>query len=320
MLAYNQERFIAQAIESAVRQETNFDYEIVIGEDCSTDRTREIVSEWQRKYPDRIRSLLPTQNLGIRRNFVQTRQACKGQYVAVLEGDDFWTSATKLQQQVDFLDSHPDYAICFHNVKMFWDGAEDQARSYCRPDQKQTSTLEDLLQVNFIPTCSVMVRNGLIGDLPAWTRELKMLDWPLFILNARHGGIGYLNESMGAYRLHPKGLYSGLDPVEQQLNKLKMFEALRGRLGARRDRLIKNRIFHICTELAQEFAQQGNAREAKKFERRAYGNKLFGMLTRRVKAVLRSRAPKLFSLAKQLNETSQKTIAKWRSPDSAEST
>jgi glycosyltransferase involved in cell wall biosynthesis len=304
MLAYNHERFIGRAIESALRQETKFDYEVVIGEDCSTDTTRQVVSDWQRKYPEKIRCLLPAQNLGIHQNFLQTLQACVGEYVAVLEGDDFWTSPAKLQKQCDFLDTQPEYAICFHNVAMFWDGAEDRSWSYSASDQKQTSTLEDLLMVNFIPTCSVMVRNGLIRDLPDWTRGLKMLDWPLFILNAQHGYIGYLNESMGAYRLHADGVYSGLDPIEQELNKLKMYEAIRGRFGSRCDKLIKDRIFRICGDLAVRYAQRGDIELAKRYARMSFIEKPFSILSQRAKMLLRARAPRLFRLAHEINKRS----------------
>jgi glycosyltransferase involved in cell wall biosynthesis len=304
MLTYNHERFIAQAIESALGQETNFDYEIVVGEDCSTDSTREIVSAWQRRYPDRIRCLFPAKNLGIHRNFVDTLRACTGQYIAALEGDDFWTSPAKLQKQCDFLDTHPEYAICFHNVKMFCDRQEEESRSYSVSDQKETSTLEDLLLVNFIPTCSVMVRNGLIKELPEWIHGLKMLDWPLFILNAQHGYIRYLNESLGAYRLHADGVYSALDPIEQQLNKLKMYQALRGRLGARPDKLIKESIVQIYCDLAARYAQLGEVESARKYERLAFAEKPFSSLSQRAKAILRTRAPKLCQLAHEFNKQS----------------
>jgi glycosyltransferase involved in cell wall biosynthesis len=318
MLTYNHERFVGQAIESALEQQTDFDYEIVIGEDCSTDSTRDTVSDWQRRHPDKIRCLLPAQNLGIHRNFLETLRACTGQYVAVLEGDDFWTSAVKLQKQCDFLDTHPEYAICFHNVKMFWDGAEEESWSYSVSDQKETSTLEDLLLVNFIPTCSVMVRRGLVTDLPDWMHDLNMLDWPLFILNAQHGFIGYLNESLGAYRLHPDGVYSGLDPIAQQINKLKMYQAIRGRFGSRPDKLIKESIFQICCDLSARYAQLGDEQRAKEYERLAFAEKPFNVLSQRAKTLLRTRTPKLFQFAHQLNQQSRQAQEKLGSPDLTE--
>ena len=91
MITYNHERFIAQAIESVLMQETDFRVELVIGEDCSTDGTRAIVREFGERFPERIRLLLPEHNLGMMPNFVATLSACRGQYVALLEGDDYWT-------------------------------------------------------------------------------------------------------------------------------------------------------------------------------------------------------------------------------------
>src|SRR3712207_1086613 len=96
MLAYNHEKFIAQALDSALMQQVNFDYEIVIGEDCSTDNTRDILIRYQKEYPHRIRLLLPEKNLGMHDNLIQTFKACRGDYIAFLEGDDYWTSPNKL--------------------------------------------------------------------------------------------------------------------------------------------------------------------------------------------------------------------------------
>lgn len=207
MITYNQEKYIAQALDSVLMQEVDFDYEIVIGEDCSTDGTREIVLAYQRSHPDKIRVLLPDKNLGMIQNFVQTYYACDGQYVAILEGDDFWTCASKLQKQVDFLDNHPESALCFHTVNVFYE--EDDAPGYLFPtDHKEFSTIEDLLLKNFIQTCSVMFRNKLFGMFPDWFFSGVIGDYPLHILNSEHGNIGYINEAMASYRIHSVGVWS----------------------------------------------------------------------------------------------------------------
>src|SRR4030088_1685053 len=96
MITYNHERFIAQAITSVLAQRVNFDYEIVVGEDCSTDGTREILMDFHRRFPDRIVPLLRDQNIGAMRNVEATLAACRGRYLAVLEGDDYWTCEEKL--------------------------------------------------------------------------------------------------------------------------------------------------------------------------------------------------------------------------------
>src|SRR5690349_6525722 len=107
MISYNHERFIAQAIESVLSQRVKFPYEIVIGDDHSTDATPSIIADFHRRYPDKIVPFLREKNLGMAPNFMQILASCGGQYVALLEGDDFWTSKDKLQRQVDFLDANP---------------------------------------------------------------------------------------------------------------------------------------------------------------------------------------------------------------------
>src|ERR1700733_15495950 len=111
VVTYNHESFIRQAIESALAQRVKFDYEIVVANDCSTDGTQGIVEDLSRIYPNRIFSLSQKQNVGMPRNLSAAVAACRGEYVALLEGDDYWTRPDKLQKQVEFLDQHPDYAI-----------------------------------------------------------------------------------------------------------------------------------------------------------------------------------------------------------------
>jgi hypothetical protein len=109
---------------------------------------------------------------------------------------------------------------------------------------------------------------------------------------------------MGAYRLHADGVYSGLDPIEQELNKLKMYEAIRGRFGSRCDKLIKDRIFRICGDLAVRYAQRGDIELAKRYARMSFIEKPFSILSQRAKMLLRARAPRLFRLAHEINKRS----------------
>src|SRR5882672_6480832 len=150
VITYNQEEFIAQAIDSILRQEVSFDYEIVIGEDASTDRTREIVLELERRHPDRIRVMLRdagtserdrARGLGGKTNFVQGIQDCRGKYVALLDGDDYWTDSHKLQKQVDFLERHPECSLCFHNAEMFYEDGSQSSMNLRPADQKEISTV-----------------------------------------------------------------------------------------------------------------------------------------------------------------------------------
>ena len=118
MITYNHEKHIAEAIESALMQKTSFKYEIVIGEDCSTDQTREIVLEYATRYADKVKPIYQERNVGANKNAASVREACKGKYIALLEGDDYWIDPLKLQKQVDFLEAHPDFSICSHKSKI----------------------------------------------------------------------------------------------------------------------------------------------------------------------------------------------------------
>lgn len=274
MITYNHEKFIAQAIESVLAQEVDFEYELVIGEDCSPDRTREIVIDYHQKYPTKIRPLLHKKNLGGRgmNNFVTTFHACQGQYIAILEGDDYWTNPQKLQKQVNFLDSHPDVAICFHNVRTFYQDGSQEPHNLRPANQKEISTLEDLFVANFIPSCSVVFRRGLVNDFPDWFYTLEMGDWPLHILNAEHGktwaeggNIGYINEVMATYRIHRGGVWSSESKQRRLHAYLEMFEQLNPYFDYKYDRHIRASISKYSLDLACVYAECGEMTKAERY-------------------------------------------------------
>lgn len=241
MHTYNHERFIAQAIESVLMQRTGFTYELVIGEDCSPDRTREIVLNYRERYPDKIHLLLSEKNLGPGGNFVQTVRACRGEYIAILDGDDYWTSSEKLQRQIDFLDDHPECSICIHGVKsLYEDGHFDYAYP---PEKKVIYTLEDLLLGNFINSCSAVFRRNLFGDFPSWYLDRRVIgDWELHVLNAHHGDIGYIDEFMGVYRIHRGGKFTGIDLIQKTTYRIEAAKFLNAQLNYRFDKILKRNI------------------------------------------------------------------------------
>lgn len=125
MTVYNQENYVAQAIESILAQKVNFNYEIVIAEDCSTDGTREIVKEYARRYPNRIKLILQKENVGLKAQSAMLRKICNGVYRTHLEGDDYWLTTDKLQKQVDFLEKHRDYIAVTGRIKTVNEEGED---------------------------------------------------------------------------------------------------------------------------------------------------------------------------------------------------
>jgi len=223
MIAYNHEAFIAQALNSVLMQKVDFDYEIVIGDDCSTDNTRKILIEYQKRNPDKIKLLLHERNLGFhgKGNLVETHNACLGQYIAILEGDDYWISPHKLQKQADFLDDNPQFAICFTATLAFYDDGSKAATIFPDLNYKKVSTLEDLLHGNFMHTCSVMFRNKLFSEYPKWFYEVTTADLALHIINAQYGKIGYINEVTSKYRIHKNGLWS----IKSKKNIISKYES-----------------------------------------------------------------------------------------------
>jgi len=269
MVTYNHEEFIAKAIDSILMQRTSFDYEIVIGEDCSTDNTRNIIIDFQKRYPDKIRLLLNEKNLGMHRNGVQTLQACKGEYVAILEGDDYWTSPDKLQKQVDFLDNHPECVICFHNVSEVYKDGSREPRDVNQANQKEISTVEELLEGNFISHCTTMFRRGIV-DIPEWFSSLPMGDWPHHILLALHGKIGHINEVMAVHIFHQAGVWYSFSQnrLKEAKAKIEVYDQLQIHLEPKYGRIIDRIAPKLCLDVAEMYENMGDLKNAKNYARR----------------------------------------------------
>lgn len=235
---YNHAAYIVQMLDGALAQQTTFPYEIVIGDDGSTDGAPAIIQSYAEKHPDTIRAYLHPQNLGPkvprefagRNNVLFLLKACRGEYVALCEGDDYWTDPLKLQKQVDFLDAHPDYAICHHNVRVTYeDGSPEHL--FNELDQKGTSTIDDLLADRwFMATASLLYRNYfLTEDFADWHAKAAAGDWALVLQLAARGPIGYLPDVMGVYRKHRGGLSHIHAPTNEWFvqNRKEMFDNVR---------------------------------------------------------------------------------------------
>ena len=208
MITYNHEKFISQAIESVLMQKTDFEYELVIGEDYSTDSTREIVKQYAEKYPDRIKTLLHPENLGMQTNFTETLKACNGEYIALLEGDDYWTDPLKLQKQVDFLENNLDYFLCIHPCEFL---IHKNNGSIIKNKQninliKYEYTVKNLLTNWAIPTASIVYRRNKKLILPDWFHEVASGDIALMMLHYKFGKIKLIEDYMSVYRISGKGV------------------------------------------------------------------------------------------------------------------
>ncbi len=209
-ITYNHERYLRQSLDSVLMQKTDFGYEVVVGEDCSTDRTREILDEYRLRYPGRLRLLYRDRNFGRPTlNVYETAMACRGRYVATIEGDDFWTDENKLQKAVDFLEAHPSYSGCANPALLVGeDGAELSDKSPLRlyTWDKEDYTIEDYRREDIWPgqTASIVMRNFWKDGLFDYTviyRAHDFIDDAWILLFALlHGPIHHFNETMSSWR------------------------------------------------------------------------------------------------------------------------
>ena len=235
MITYNHARFIAAAVRSVLAQRVDFPVEVIIGDDCSTDGTRDILVALQREAPDRIRLLLHDPNLGAggKLNGVAVTGACRGEYVAQLEGDDLWTCPDKLRRQVDLLDRNPHLAGCFHPVWFMDEAYQFVSRVHRPPVEKPEYRLEDFLGTNPAATCSVMFRRSAFPGYPDWYYRHLAGDWSIHLLNLHSGPYGYLSEVMGVYRIHGAGVWTATPGWRRMVMEGDFLGVLAGSLEAR---------------------------------------------------------------------------------------
>ncbi len=250
LTTYNHENYIAQALDSVLMQETDFNCEVVVLEDCSADATQDILRTYQRKYPDKIRLRLAERNQHSNKAFAEEFQASPSPYIAMLDGDDYWTSPRKLQTQVEFLRGHPECALCFHNaLRIYEDGSRVPLR-HNSAGQKRISVLEDIWQGNFIAGSAAMLRKDVLGQFPDWFYDLPYGDWPLYILCAQHGKIGYIDEIFGLYRIHSGGVWSRLDPIKKLESLIAFYQIMNAKLDFRFTPIVESLISVRQKELA----------------------------------------------------------------------
>jgi glycosyltransferase involved in cell wall biosynthesis len=217
MIVYNQAEFIAQTLDSVLNQKTTFEWEIVVGDDLSTDGTREILRSYAAECPERIRLLLHQRRLGPHKpglegkhNFLTTLRACRGEYIALLEGDDYWTDDHKLEKQVQFLDTRPDCSLCCHAVAVEYSGARSQHWGAAIGGSSESIySLEEFLRFDTKPQIaapSMVFRRRALRNLPTWFDEVFNGDYALQVLLAEQGNVGYLPDCMAVHRKHDDGM------------------------------------------------------------------------------------------------------------------
>jgi len=209
MIVYNHEDFIEEAINGVLSQKTNFDVEFVISNDASTDNSDKVILDLiQDTRGIKINYFNHIKNKGMMENFIFSLEKCQGKYIALCEGDDYWTDPLKLQKQVDFLEGNPDYGICFHNVAIFDQANQKIIEDNITREVKETTDINELAKGNFIHTPSVMLRNDFV--IPDWFKDSPIGDWTLYMLAIKSRKIKKLDEIMVVYRMHDTSVWSRL--------------------------------------------------------------------------------------------------------------
>jgi glycosyltransferase involved in cell wall biosynthesis len=273
VITYNHARYIDECLNSILEQQAEFPFEICIGEDASSDGTREICQSYADKNPDRIRLLLQERQDVIhlngratgKNNVLKTLKSCRGKYIAICEGDDFWIDPLKLQKQVKTLEKHPEASLCFCNVRVDYEDGTPSHPGYAsafqkmfirkkkigilrKPDRPLTET--DLAKGNFIHTPGMMIRNWLSTEpVPPYFRSAGLGDWALNMNTARFGPMIFIDELMAVYRVHKDGFWSETRGVKVPLAIISTACAIlnSGLFSAETNRILKEKVFsQLC--------------------------------------------------------------------------
>lgn len=226
IVTYNHARYIKQCIESVLRQQTSISWELILADNSSTDGTAEICRQYAAKYPsqiqyvntDRNNLIVINGNVTGRRNILNAISASTGKYIAILEGDDYWLAADKLERQVKFLESHPDFSMCCSNVQLV---DEASAPSGQQPSPgRELCSIEDLAERNFVYTASTLyraqpIRNAVESEL---FKVVPTGDYFLHMCCAAEGKIRNEADQLAAYRMHAQGIWVARSVVFQRLN------------------------------------------------------------------------------------------------------
>lgn len=230
LMTYNHANFIKSAMDGIMNQRTNFLVEVVVGDDFSNDETLKIIRSYSDTKYIKIKILNRSkgdeywekrQKFGRLYNFYNILENCRGKYIALLDGDDYWTDPYKLQKQVDILEENPSYSIVHHNVYIY-----DKNTFRIRHSRalKKVANIEDLILENKIVTLSCVFRNNfLTNKIPEWFTRIKIGDRAIHLFNAQFGLIYYIDEVMGVYRIHSSGIYNSSDGITRLENRLEAY-------------------------------------------------------------------------------------------------
>jgi glycosyltransferase involved in cell wall biosynthesis len=237
--AYNSANWLPRALDSVLKQRTDFPIEIVIGDDCSQDATVTVAHSCQERHPDLIKVLERPANVGIQHNYYETFEQCRGKYIAWLDADDYWTDPDKLAIQVKALESNPTVNVCCHYVRWVAGDGEIKRKRYPSLPPGRYG-IEKILRQNFVASPSAVFRNGIHRYLPPWYFDLAPItDWPIWVLAALSGDIVLLDRVMADYQNTPGSSYLGNGPMFWHKKDAEFYEKIESVLPYKWHRLAR---------------------------------------------------------------------------------
>jgi glycosyltransferase involved in cell wall biosynthesis len=271
ILTYNHEKLIEQAINSALEQKVNCDLEILIGDDCSSDNTPKIVYDFAKKHPDLVRPIVNKQNVGPTLNLTNLIKASTGDYIAILEGDDYWSDKTKLQTEVDFLEEHKECSAVFHKVKRIKNGKVIGHSPIGL--KKEYFSFDDIIKKgSFIPTTSLMFRSNIVEFPKEYFASRMIADWPLVILIAKNGNLAFIDKVMACYRVNSnQESFTSWDGEKNINESIKVIKAM-DKYTEHKYRKVMNSHLSVCLfSLAIHYAGEKNWGKAKDYAWKSLG-------------------------------------------------
>ncbi|WP_165043394.1 glycosyltransferase [Dysgonomonas sp. ZJ709] len=217
LITYNQEKYIEQTVESILMQETTFAFNIIEADDCSSDSTLDIIKRYADNNKIEFHFLPKTNNLGFVKNYQRAFEACDGEYIAIMEGDDYWISPFHLENHVKFLDQHPECSMSFNrHLRLFEDQNREEIFEWDNEKDYEYISTEQMALGNRIGNLSCCVlRNEFIKKLDPKLFNLEFADWLLGMIMGQYGPLAYLKEVTSAYRIHDNGQWSRMTDKEQ---------------------------------------------------------------------------------------------------------
>lgn len=227
LITYNHAGYIRQALESILMQQTSHEVEIIVSDDCSTDDTVAIIKEYEDKSPFRLTFLHKVHNVGYIRNYQQAFSSCTGDYIAIMEGDDYWIKPNHLQNHIDHLQGHPDCSMSYNrHIRLFQDQNRQEIFEWNAEKDYQLVTTEELALGNKIGNLSCCVFRGeLIRKIDPKLFDLEIADWMLGMYMGQFGALMYLGEVTSAYRIHDNGQWSRITDREQCIKVIELINA-----------------------------------------------------------------------------------------------